>query len=240
QQDLKQYKQADPRHRQNKTAQDVTQAKPKRTKIHHFPHHANAPRRRRLRLLFPTAGAAAVATTAPHGRGLVVGTPGMGEVGCEARWPLWSPFLPLLFFEPSFSSPILTDRRALAGKPVRAALLLNYDPSGPSRLLPVIAEQEGTELKAIDMQPFLDFVKRGNLQMEFFPMGLNQYLVTSIHEHWFCARCVNNTKPGGEGVIVMQLGSYLLVSLYDGSVGSASQAMVAVDQFSWNFNRRTH
>ncbi|KAK3140416.1 hypothetical protein QOZ80_5AG0400660 [Eleusine coracana subsp. coracana] len=127
-----------------------------------------------------------------------------------------------------------------SGKPVRAALLLNYDPSGPSRLLPVIAEQEGTELKAVDMQPFLDFVKRGNLQMEFFPMGLNQYLVTSIHENWFCARCVNTTNPGGKGVIVMHIGAYLLVSMYDGSVGSASQAMVAVDQFSWHFNRRTH
>ncbi|XP_044360311.1 uncharacterized protein [Triticum aestivum] len=65
-------------------------------------------------------------------------------------------------------------------------------------------------------------------------------LVTSIHEHWFCARCVNTTQPGGEGVIVMQIGAYLLVSMYDGSVGSASQAMVAVDQFAWHFNRRTH
>jgi hypothetical protein len=41
-------------------------------------------------------------------------------------------------FELSFLPPVLTDRRALAGKPVSAALLLNYDPSGPSRLLPVM------------------------------------------------------------------------------------------------------
>ncbi|KAL6619516.1 hypothetical protein ACP70R_031797 [Stipagrostis hirtigluma subsp. patula] len=126
------------------------------------------------------------------------------------------------------------------GMPVKAALLLNYDPTAPSRLLPVIAEQEGTQLNAVDMQPFLDFVKRDNLQMEFFSVGPNQYLVTSIHEHWFCARCVNTTKPGGEGVIVMQIGAYLLVSMYEGSLGSASQAMVATDQFAWHFNRRTH
>ncbi|KAG8067576.1 hypothetical protein GUJ93_ZPchr0005g15657 [Zizania palustris] len=127
-----------------------------------------------------------------------------------------------------------------SGKPVKAALLLNYDPTGPSRLLPVIAEQERTELKAVDLQPFLDFVRRNNLQMEFFSIGPNQYLVTSLHEHWFCARCVNTTQPEGEGVIIMEIGAYLLVSMYDGLVGSASQAMVAVDQFAWHFNRRTH
>jgi hypothetical protein len=65
-------------------------------------------------------------------------------------------------------------------------------------------------------------------------------LVTSIHEHWFCARCVNAVQPEGEGVIVMEIGAYLLVCMYDGSLGSASQAMVAVDQFAWHFNRRTH
>lgn len=108
-------------------------------------------------------------------------------------------------------------------------------------------------------------------------------LATSIHEHWFCARCVNAVQPEGEGVIVMEIGAYLLVCMYvshcstfdlqnskyqvsfnylhytneflpkiyftgiailmhryDGSLGSASQAMVAVDQFAWHFNRRTH
>jgi hypothetical protein len=39
-------------------------------------------------------------------------------------------------------------------------------------------------------------------------------LATSIHEHWFSARCVNTTKQGGEGVLVMQIGAYLLVSMY--------------------------
>ncbi|XP_015692932.1 uncharacterized protein LOC102708438 [Oryza brachyantha] len=128
----------------------------------------------------------------------------------------------------------------VSGKPVKAALLLNYDPTGPSRLLPVVAEQEGTELKAVDLQPFLDFVRRNNLQMEFFSIGSNQYLVTSINEHWFCARCVNGIQPEGEGVIVMEIGAYLLVCMYDGSLCSASQAMVAVDQFAWHFNRRAH
>ncbi|OAY78210.1 hypothetical protein ACMD2_19293 [Ananas comosus] len=100
-----------------------------------------------------------------------------------------------------------------SGEPLKAALLLNYDPTGPSRLLSVIAEQEGIKLKAVDLLPFLDFVKRKNWQMEFFSLGQNQYLVTSIHEHWFCARCVNTSKPGGEGVIVMQTGSFLLVAM---------------------------
>ncbi|KAM3229059.1 hypothetical protein ACQJBY_060153 [Aegilops geniculata] len=129
---------------------------------------------------------------------------------------------------------------SVAGMPVKAALLLNYDPTGPSRLLPIVAEEEGTKFTAVDLQPFINFFRRNNLQTEFFSIGPNQYLVTSIHEHWFCARCVNTTQPGGEGVIVMQIGAYLLVSMYDGSVGSASQAMVAVDQFACHFNRRTH
>lgn len=110
------------------------------------------------------------------------------------------------------------------------------------------AEQEGTQLSALDMQPLLDFVKRGNLQTELFSVGLNQRewstcwiyfclynfsnwlsllwqaicdrklwfvdLVTSIHENWFCARCINSTKPEGEGVIVMQIGACLLVTMY--------------------------
>ncbi|CAM0957291.1 unnamed protein product [Alopecurus aequalis] len=127
-----------------------------------------------------------------------------------------------------------------AGMPVKAALLLNYDPTGPSRLLPIVAEQEGTRFTAVDLQPFMDFYRRNNLQTEFFSIGPNQYLVTLIHEHWFCARCVNTTKDEGEGVLVMQIGAYLLVAMYDGSLGSASQAMMAVDQFAWHFNRRTH
>ncbi|XP_072999451.1 uncharacterized protein [Typha latifolia] len=127
-----------------------------------------------------------------------------------------------------------------SGEPLKAALLLNYDPSAPSRLLSIIAEQDGIKLKAADLQPFLDFVKRNNLQMELFSIGQNQYLVTSIHEHWFCARCINTAKPGGEGAIVMQIGTFLLVAMYEGSLGSASQAMVAVDQFAWQLNRRNH
>ncbi|XP_040257720.1 uncharacterized protein [Aegilops tauschii subsp. strangulata] len=102
------------------------------------------------------------------------------------------------------------------------------------------AEQEGAKFTAVDLQPSMDFFRRNNLQTEFFSIGSNQYVVTSIHEHWFSARCVNTTQPGGEGVIIMQIGAYLLVSMYDGSVGSASRAMVAVDQFAWHFNRKTH
>ncbi|KAJ3700932.1 hypothetical protein LUZ61_004637 [Rhynchospora tenuis] len=128
----------------------------------------------------------------------------------------------------------------LSGAPLKGALLLNYDPSGPSRLLPIIAEQEGTSFKAIDMQPFLDYVKQNNLQMEIFSIGRSQYMVTSIHEHWFCARCINASNPDGEGVIIMQIGAYLLVALYEGSLGSASQAMVAVDQFECQLNKRSH
>lgn len=38
-------------------------------------------------------------------------------------------------------------------------------------------------------------------------------LVTSIHENWFCARCMNTSKPAGEGAIIMQTAAFLLVAL---------------------------
>ncbi|CAL5435830.1 unnamed protein product [Camellia sinensis] len=91
-----------------------------------------------------------------------------------------------------------------SGQPLKAALLINHDPTAPSRLLSTI-----------------------------FFIGLNQYVVTSIHENWFSARCMNTSKPAGEGAIVMHTAAFLLVALYDGSIGSASRAMVVVDQFAW-------
>ncbi|KAJ3694491.1 hypothetical protein LUZ60_009971 [Juncus effusus] len=127
-----------------------------------------------------------------------------------------------------------------SGEPLKGALLINYDPNGPSRLLPIIAEQEGTDLKAFDLQPFLDYIKRNALQTEFFSIGSNQYMVTSIHEHWFPARCINSSKSGGEGAIIMQIGNYLLVAIYEGSLGAASQAMLAVDKLAWQMARRNH
>ncbi|XP_058075175.1 uncharacterized protein LOC131223710 isoform X2 [Magnolia sinica] len=100
-----------------------------------------------------------------------------------------------------------------------------------------IAEQQGMKAKPVEFSPFLDFIKRNNLLKECFFIGSNEYLVTSIHEHWFCARCVNTSKPAGEGAIIMQIAAFLLVAMYDGSIGSASRAMVAVDQFAWQLNR---
>ncbi|GAV56960.1 Profilin domain-containing protein [Cephalotus follicularis] len=124
------------------------------------------------------------------------------------------------------------------GEPLKAALLINYDPTGPSRLLSTIAEQEGIKANPIELSEFIDFINRNKPQTESFVVGPNQYIVTSIHESWFCARCVNTSKPAGEGAIVMQTTAFLLVVLYDGSIGSASRAMVAADQFAWQLSRR--
>lgn len=90
----------------------------------------------------------------------------------------------------------------------------------------------------MELTQFVNFVKRNKLQAESFFIGQNQYLVTSIHESWFSARCMNTSKAAGEGAIVMQTAAFLLVGLYDGSIGSASRAMVAVDQFALQLSRR--
>ncbi|MFQ6666580.1 hypothetical protein Gotur_032876 [Gossypium turneri] len=119
----------------------------------------------------------------------------------------------------------------IAGQPLKAALLINYDPLRPSRLLSTIFEADKW---MTDM-------------------------VTSIHENWFCARCLNTSKSAGEGAIVMQASVFLLVALtytdvyvwsgilvvkasvfvrYDGSIGLASRAMASVDQLVWQLNRK--
>ncbi|KAM3264184.1 hypothetical protein P3S67_003828 [Capsicum chacoense] len=127
-----------------------------------------------------------------------------------------------------------------SGQPLKAALLLNYDPNGPSRLMSTIAEQEGIKADPTEMCELVSFVKRNKLQTEIFVIGQNQYLVTSIHESWFCARSMNTSKPSGEGAILMHTGAFLLIGLYDGSIGSASRAMVVLDQFAWQLSRRNH
>ncbi|CAI9094929.1 OLC1v1030761C1 [Oldenlandia corymbosa var. corymbosa] len=124
------------------------------------------------------------------------------------------------------------------GLPLKAALLINHDPTGPSRLLSTIVEQEGIKVDAMEVSQFLSFVRRNKLETESFFIGHNQYLVTSIHESWFCARCINTSKPAGEGAIVMQTAAFIFVGLYDGSIGPASRAMVAVDQFVLQLSRR--
>ncbi|MBA0584188.1 hypothetical protein Gorai_015013, partial [Gossypium raimondii] len=126
-----------------------------------------------------------------------------------------------------------------SGQPLKAALLINYDPLRPSRLLstmtvyddlPDRAEQEGIKISPIELSQFVNFIKRNKLQKETFMIGNNQYMVTSIHENWFCARSLNTSKSAGEGAIVMQASVFLLVALYDGSIGLASRAMASVDQ----------
>ncbi|XP_043807235.1 uncharacterized protein LOC110602680 isoform X3 [Manihot esculenta] len=100
------------------------------------------------------------------------------------------------------------------------------------------AEQEGIKVNPIELSQFIDFIKHNKLQTESFIIGPNQYMVTSIHENWFSARCLNTSKPAGEGAIVMQTAAFLLLALYDGSIGVASCAVMAVDQFAWQLGRR--
>lgn len=117
-------------------------------------------------------------------------------------------------------------------------MLLNYDPTGPSRLLSTIAEQEGINADLTEMSQLVNFVKRNKLQSELFSLRQNQYLVTSIHETWFSARSMNTSKPAGEGVIVMRTAAFLLIGLYEGSIGPSTRAMAALDQLASQLSRR--
>ncbi|GAB4838800.1 hypothetical protein Ancab_028342 [Ancistrocladus abbreviatus] len=140
-----------------------------------------------------------------------------------------------------------------SGYPLKAALLINYDPTGPSRLLSTIAEQEGIKANPIEINQFVNFIKRNKLQSETFVIGPNEFsilevldsirntdldLAISIHENWFHGRCMNTSSPSGEGVIVMQTAAFLLAALYDGSIGSASGAVAAADEFTCQLSRK--
>ncbi|KAL6178729.1 hypothetical protein ACLB2K_050247 [Fragaria x ananassa] len=107
---------------------------------------------------------------------------------------------------------------------LKAAILINCDPTALSQFV----EQEGIKVTPIELSQFIYNCKMSSITD----------VVTSIHENWFCARCMNTSKPAGEGAIVMQTATFFLVALYDDSTGSASRAMFAVDQFVWQLNRR--
>ncbi|GAB2267585.1 hypothetical protein Dimus_002567 [Dionaea muscipula] len=125
-----------------------------------------------------------------------------------------------------------------SGKPLKAALLINYDPTGPSRLLSTIAEQEGIKANPIEISQFVNFIKCTKLQNETFFIASNEYMVTSIHENWFHGRCMKTSNPAGEGAILMQTTAFLLLALYDGSIGSASGAVAAAEQFALQLSRK--
>ncbi|XP_052735026.1 uncharacterized protein LOC108344787 isoform X2 [Vigna angularis] len=107
-----------------------------------------------------------------------------------------------------------------------------------AKVVVTFAAQEGIKANPIELSNFMDFIKQNKLHTELFVIGSNQYLVTTIHENWFSARCINTSKPAGEGVIVIQTAAYILVALYEGSIGPASRAMAAADQLTWQLGRK--
>lgn len=129
-----------------------------------------------------------------------------------------------------------------AGEPLRAAILLNnncnMEVSASSRYLPIIVEQKGMKLIPADVRQLIESVKQNNLHADFFFIGASKYLVTSVHDHWYCARCVNATNPAGQGAIVVQTAAFILVTIYEGSIGAASEAMAATDYLMEQLNRR--
>ncbi|KAK0588407.1 hypothetical protein LWI29_000591 [Acer saccharum] len=65
-----------------------------------------------------------------------------------------------------------------SGEPLKAALLINYDPTGPSRLLSTIAEQGGLKADPIEMTRFVDFIQQNKLETGSFITGSNECCIT--------------------------------------------------------------
>ncbi|XP_044501215.1 uncharacterized protein LOC123222482 isoform X3 [Mangifera indica] len=79
-----------------------------------------------------------------------------------------------------------------SGEPLKAALLINYDPNGPSRLLSTIAEQEGQKVNPIELSQFVDFIKQNNLQTQSFIIGPNQCMMAQLARHLvLCCLLIN-------------------------------------------------
>ncbi|KAH1264946.1 hypothetical protein GmHk_01G000748 [Glycine max] len=72
-------------------------------------------------------------------------------------------------------------------------------------------EQEGMRANPIELSHFVEFIKQNKLQTKLFIIGFNQYLVTLIPKNWFSARCINISKPSGEGAIIIQTTTFILV-----------------------------
>jgi hypothetical protein len=73
-----------------------------------------------------------------------------------------------------------------SGNPLKAAILINYDPTGPSRLLSTIAKQEGIDIYPVDLKQFIDFMRCGNLPTETFVLGSNQCKSLFVWFYFFC------------------------------------------------------
>ncbi|KAF9589594.1 hypothetical protein IFM89_025877, partial [Coptis chinensis] len=71
-----------------------------------------------------------------------------------------------------------------SSKPLKVAMLLNYDPTCPShRFQSCKAEQRGIIGKPVELVSFLDYVKRNNLPGECFVIGSNQCKSSCIVLH---------------------------------------------------------
>ncbi|KAJ4846368.1 hypothetical protein Tsubulata_010973 [Turnera subulata] len=142
------------------------------------------------------------------------------------------------FFSAAARTPLASKHRRFPFRMPFGVFVTSSDHPSSLDVCSYSAEQQGTKCNPMELSQFIDFVKRNKLQSESFTIGHNQYVVTSIHENWFSARCVNTSKPAGEGAIVMQTAAFLFVTLYDGSIGPASRAMATADQFVWQLGRK--
>ncbi|XP_047335997.1 uncharacterized protein LOC124939581 [Impatiens glandulifera] len=102
----------------------------------------------------------------------------------------------------------------------------------------VLACSAEQEIKAnpTELGQFVDFVKRNNLHSANFFNGLNYCVsfVTLMYETIGYAQGALTPPIGVEGAIAIG------IIVYDGSLGSESQAMAAVNQFSLQLSRKNH
>ncbi|KAJ7571257.1 hypothetical protein O6H91_01G156900 [Diphasiastrum complanatum] len=102
---------------------------------------------------------------------------------------------------------------------------------GTSTSWPFWMEQEGLSLKAAEVRPLVESIQEKRLHVDYFNIGSNRYVVTSIHEHIYCGRCLNSVNPAGSGAIIACTPFNAIVATYDGSIGAASKAMATVETF---------
>lgn len=120
---------------------------------------------------------------------------------------------------------------AAHGKPLTGAAVVTVAPDRPFRFSTLVVEQQGLNLKPADVRPLMEGVRDNSLHKDFFSIGPYRYMVTTVDEHLYAARCINSKDAAGAGAIISRTFSYVIIATYQGSCCAATKAVAAIEAF---------
>ncbi|CAM6088075.1 unnamed protein product [Calypogeia fissa] len=115
------------------------------------------------------------------------------------------------------------------GKPLTGAAVVNLASNRPIRFPGLVLEQEGLALKSADVRPIIAGVRDLTLHTECIILDSCKYVVTTVYENIYCARRSDAPSPSWGGAIIARTPAYLVISIYQGSIGAAAKALAATE-----------